>query len=56
MRLNLLDELIADCMVIVAELGLFSAKLDSHFLGSGIDVGRLIDVPAGRQDREQADA
>jgi len=40
MRLNLLDELIADCMGMVAALGFFSAELFGRCLGSGSDVGR----------------
>jgi hypothetical protein len=40
MRINLLDELIADCMGMVAALGLFSAELFGRCLGSGNDEGR----------------
>lgn len=40
MRLNLLDELIADCMGMVAALGFFSAELFGRCLGSGSDEGR----------------
>jgi hypothetical protein len=40
MRLNLLDELIADCMGMVAALGFFSAELFGRCLGSGSDRGR----------------
>lgn len=40
MRLNLLDELIADCMGMVAALGFFSAELFGRCLGSDCRNGR----------------
>ncbi len=42
MRLNLLDELIADCMGMVAALGCFDADLFSRCLGIDADHGRWI--------------
>jgi hypothetical protein len=42
MRLNLLDELIADCMGMIAALGFFSAELFGRCLGIDADDGRWI--------------
>lgn len=42
MRLNLLDELIADCMGMVAALGCFDAALFGRCLGVDVDNGRWL--------------